>query len=153
MKKNLVRLLSCLILGTSVLSSAGVTQASPCSYCYCGVTVHASDAYTLYNALTNACSDTVIELDNDIYLDGPINVNFWGSIKKNGYRIMERYTIEHPGYYTTEPIISHIPNPPREIYNIFGIVIGYENVPDTEVVTYENVWHPGWIENGYREVF
>ena len=66
---------------------------------------------------------------------------------------MEHYTIKHPGYYNTEPIISHIPNPPREIYNTFGIVIGYENVPDTEVVNYENIWHLGRIKNEYQKTF
>lgn len=153
MKKHLSRFLSCLILGFFGLTNVGVTEAAPCPYCYCGVTVHVADACSFYNVVNNACADTIIELDNDIYLDAPVNLNFWGNIRKNGYKIIERYTVEYPGYYTTEKIISHIPNPPRAVYNVFGVVIGYEEVPDTEVVTYENVWHPGRTEIGYREVF
>ena len=153
MKKQLLKFLSCLILGASVLGSAGVSKASACPLCYCGVTVHVSDSDTFCSALANACSDTVIELDDDIYLDGPTNLNSWGVIRKNGHRIMERYTINHPGYYTTDRVVHRISNPPCVIYDCFGEIIGYEDVPDTEVVTYENVWHPSWVETGYREVF
>lgn len=125
MKRFFVGLmLGVFVLGASLISIGSVKAATPCSHCYCGVTVHVSDASTFYNTINNACADTIIELDNDIYLDTPVNVSVLCNIEKNGHKIMQKYVVEHPGYYTSEP-----------------------------VVTYKNVWHEGWTETGYCEVF
>lgn len=126
MKRFLMKVMSYMIFGALFLGvpAKSFAKTSPCPYCYCGVTVHVSDASTFYNAINNACEDTIIELDNDIYLDAPVNINFPDNIRKNGYKIMQKYVVEHPGYYTSEP-----------------------------VVTYKNVWHEGWTETGYCEIF
>ncbi len=39
------------------------------------------------------------------------------------------------------------------IYDSFGRVVGYESVPDTEIVTYDTVWHPARTEIVCREIF
>ena len=126
MKKSFMKLLTCFIfvmvaVGEIMIRGVG---AKPCPYCYCGVTVHVSDAVGFYDAVNNSCADTIIELDDDIYLDEPVNTGVLGVIRKNGHKIMQAYKVEHPGYYTSEP-----------------------------VVTYQNVWHDGWTETGYYEVF
>ena len=126
MKKSFIKFVVSFILGVFVVGAvmADRIEAKPCPYCYHGVTVHVSDAKSFYDAVNNACEDTVIELDNDIYLDAPVNTGVLGIIRKNGHKVVQVYTIQHPGYYTSEP-----------------------------VVTYQNVWHDGWTETVYCEVF
>lgn len=126
MKKSFMKIVASFILGILAVSGATANnvEASPCSYPYCGVTVHVSDAKSFCDAVSAACEHTVIELDDDIYLDAPLNANILGSVIKNGHKIMCAYTVQHPGYYTVEPVI-----------------------------TYQNVWHEGWTETKYCEVY
>ena len=155
MKKILTGFMTCLFMAIGILSPPliGRAEAKSSSECYEGVTVHVSDACGFYNAVANASADTIIELDNDIYLDSPMNVGFIGSIHKNGHKVTETYTINYPGYYTVEPVISHVPNPPVAVYDNYGRVAYYRSVPDTDIITYQNVWHPERTEFVCREIF
>lgn len=57
----------------------------------------------------------------------------------NSYSYYEDYDVEHPGYYTTEPVITYVHNPDEPVYDVYGNFLYYEAVPDTEVVSYEDV--------------
>lgn len=156
MKKNLVKFMSCLVLGTAILSTPAVVSseasAYPC-YCCCAPEVHVCDGNGFRYAMEEACDGTTIILDADIYLDDPVDISASVTIRKNGHKIMEYYKIDHHGYYTTESVTTYISNPGYDVYDAYGFYLYHESEPDTEVVTYEEVWHPGWIESGYREVF
>lgn len=75
----------------------------------------------------------------------------WAS-PKNSYSYFEDYFVKHPGYYTTERVVTHVKNPDLEVHDVFGNFLYYQAVPDTEVVRYEDVWHPGWTETKHRKV-
>lgn len=135
MKNIFVKFISCfvfcaIILGVPAMSPVRAYVCPHCDCCCCGSEVHVSDENGLRYALEEACCGTVIVLDADIYLDDPVYISPCVTVCKNGYRLMESYKIEHHGYYAVEPVVLY-PN----------------------IVVYEDVWHPTWIETGYHEVF
>lgn len=113
--------------------------------------------------------DTVI-LEDDIELDRCVEITKSITLDLNNYHInmsngafikigakifnhTDYYTVDHPGYYTTERIVSYVSNPDVAVLDAWGNVMYYQHVPDTEVVTYEDRWHPGWTETVSEDIY
>lgn len=156
MKKNLVKFISCLVLGTAILSTPALisseANAHPVHY-YCASEVHVCDGNGFRYAMEEACNGTTIILDADIYLDDPVDINASVTIRKNGHKIMEYYKIDHHGYFSLEPVTTYVTDPGYDVYDAYGNYLYHEVGTTTEHVSYEDVWHEGWIESGYREIF
>ncbi len=155
MKKYLIKFISSLVLGVAVLSTLAISsEVHACSCCGYGYSeIHVADASSFRWAVEQACCDTTIVLDADIYIDEPVDIGPSVIILKNGHKVMQYYKIDHHGYYSVEPVVSYIPNPDMAVYDAYGFFLYYESVPDTKIVTYEDVWHPGWTESGYYEIY
>ncbi len=180
MNNKFSKVLSCLILG-AVASFAVVApvSAAPIANNYyqnygqqCS-DVHVDDTHSFISAVVNAAtsnSGANIVLDGDITLDKTVEIRSSVFIDLNGYSInmingaelvvgakvfshVEYYTVQHPGYYTTEQEVKYIPQPDEPVYDEWGNFLYNQSVPDKEQVKYKDVWHDGWTETKSRDVY
>ncbi|MDO4199373.1 MAG: hypothetical protein Q4D57_01245 [Clostridia bacterium] len=178
MSRKFLKVLSCALLSISMLGTAGVlttyganAQSNVCQGGNCASSdVHVADANSFAVAVSNASNGSTIVLDRDIVLDRNVEIRSSVTLDLDGHSILlsrgaqikvgakiynhtEYYTVDHPGYYTTERKVTYISNPDLAVYDAYGNFLYYEHVPDTEVVSYENVWHDGWTETKSRNVY
>ena len=178
MNKKSFKILSCLLCSALVFGASSVCldhvsahDNTSCVGSNCGNNeTHVFDVNSLAVAASNARDGSVIVLDRDILLDRTIEFRSSVTLDLNGHSITmkngadiqvgaklfshtEYYTVNHPGYYTTERKVTYISNPDVAVYDAFGRFVCYEAVPDTEVVSYVDVWHDGWTETKSRNVY
>lgn len=175
MNNKLSKILSCLMIGAAISTSAVIPAAASPAYnnYYYYSDIHVADSNSFANAIANASnssSTATIVLDGDIFLNKTVEIRSSVFIDLNGYSInlsngaelavggkvyshTETYTINHPGHYTKVPVVSRKESSPDEVYDDDGNLVGYEAAPDRKVVEFEDVWVPGWTETKTRDVY
>ncbi len=178
MNSKLCKILSSVVLSALVLTAMPIASNSVYAEnsvyknnnYYSGKEIHVIDSNSFAVAVCNASHGDVIMIDRDITLDRTIKINSSVTIDLCDHRInlannahievgekvfshVQYYNVDHPGYYSSERKVTYVSNPDVAVYDAFGRFLYYERVPDTEVVTYENVWHPGWTETKSRDIY
>lgn len=179
MNKRIFKAISCFIMSASILggsqlftmSANAVPLKGYYQYGNYGYTdTHVSNSHDLIAAVSAAKDGDVVALDNDIILDKTLEIKASIVLDLRGHNITmnrntgikignkvfnhtEYYTVNHPGYYTKEKVVTYVKNPDVPVYDDFGNFMHNKKVPDTEVVTYQDVWHPGWAETKSVDIY